>query len=1104
MGIRVVLLTLAVQHISLPFASPFAAGSSHAGSIASPLSLSRRGQSSAGVNTDQTPSVLRSPTAYQQHKTDHGVPPTARYMSATAVVAEDGDPSWKSGEANASVFSRLLFQYASPLLHVASQRRLNADDSFHVPEGNRMDRSVTSLSRIYDHLRTVKARRKVEKQQKRRKRASANEGSEQSTEGSSAAEESLILTQALLLQQRRTLLYTACLRLLNTGIQAFPALLVSRLLRLIEAGDTHSPTKALSSALMLVFVLSMKMITENAYFHSVVKMSTDVRGSLAGLIFDKSLRLPGGGSGVAHATASSGNGEDGKEPASLGAGGVLNLMQSDTSIIESAALQFHTIWDGPLQIMIYTTLLYRYLGPPVFWGIGVLLLTIPVNSITLRILNRLSKYENEAKDARTKRTSESISNMKLLKLQGWENRFADDIRNSRREELRRHVARGVVRALSTAFSNAVPALVLVVTLTAYVKTGQPLVASTIFTAISLFNQLRFPLFFYPMLVDALANGRNAMKRLATYTSAEEIVPYVETLPIVEGIRSGGSIQMSNGNFLWPTSKSAKEGGDPEVAPALIDAELKVNPGEVVAVVGGVGSGKSALLKGLLGELTPAPKIIVEQSISPSFGGSEVDETGHIERTTVLASGNIAYCSQEAWLPKGTIKDAIVFGRDYDEKRYLAAIRDSGLDKDIVDNASSDGALHHDTDVGEGGSSLSGGQRARVALARALYSDEDTKVFLLDDCLAALDASVGSTVFERLTARLRSSKSAALLVTNDPSIPRRCDRVVLMGKVESSTSCSRVVDIGTYDELIARGHDLRRSSSTVLSSEALARNVEQDEENSKSDGEASTRPGESGLPPAMISETKKVIQVVGGYEPPPNCTGTSCHADPECQVAMQNCPDFVADQVSQEVRNVEDNFPDEFIESNSTIDVFTVHSVSDITEESDEEGAIQNTTSVSPKIASADDVMSSGAVPISTYVSYLKAVRQPLLIGLMLSSYLMANGAQFFQQYTIAKWTEVGQGSAMGVAMGAKYMRSLVNAAGVVSVFLWFRSFLTMQVGVRASEFLHSRMLNSVFAAPMAFFDATPSGQLLSRFGKEIETGTFTIRCFYFTDWYQFI
>lgn len=171
----------------------------------------------------------------------------------------------------------------------------------------------------------------------------------------------------------------------------------------------------------------------------------------------------------------------------------------------------------------------------------------------------------------------------------------------------------------------------------------------------------------------------------------------------------------------------------------------------------------------------------------------------LEHPVVIAHGDVAYCSQEAWLPKGTIRDAITFGREYNKERYLASICDAGLDDDIVSSlnsasskkAASSGILSHDTDVGEGGSSLSGGQRARVALARALYSGNDTKVFLLVDCLAALDTRVGSTVFERMTTRLRNSKAATVIVTNDRSIPRRCDRVILMAVFQAPVHVLRL-------------------------------------------------------------------------------------------------------------------------------------------------------------------------------------------------------------------------------------------------------------------------------------------------------------------------
>jgi hypothetical protein len=196
------------------------------------------------------------------------------------------------------------------LVDVASERELSELDAFDTPPKRKMGAAVQELSSIYQKSRK-KARKQIE---------------------TGEMSESKVLLNALLLHQRRTLILTGVLRLINTGVQAFPALLVARLLRLIESGDANPVRKSLNAALSLVAVLSIKMIIENQYFHNVVNGATQVRGSLAGLIFDKSLRLPSGGGKVA---------DDSKT--SLGDGGVLNLMQSDASILESTSMQLHTV-----------------------------------------------------------------------------------------------------------------------------------------------------------------------------------------------------------------------------------------------------------------------------------------------------------------------------------------------------------------------------------------------------------------------------------------------------------------------------------------------------------------------------------------------------------------------------------------------------------------------------------------------------------------------------------------------------------------------------------------------------------------------------------------
>jgi ABC-type multidrug transport system fused ATPase/permease subunit len=433
---------------------------------------------------------------------------------------------------------------------------------------------------------------------------------------------------------------------------------------------------------------------------------------------------------------------------------------------------------------------------------------------------------------------------------------------------------------------------------------------------------------------------------------------------------------------------------------------------------------------------------------------------------VVMHGNIGYASQEAWLPKGTLRDAVVFGRVFDEARYVQALYDAGLDQDMAS-----GTLDSDMDVGEKGSSLSGGQRARVALARALYGGDETKVFLLDDCLAALDARVGSLVFERVTRRLKASKAATILVTNDPNLPRRCDRVVLMGPVggterrqNSSSTCSTIIDSGTYDKLLGRGHKLQSIS-----------NIDRDhsgEQRSSSGDYHEAEPWRENSGRIERREMKlDTIRVVGGYKVMTNDTDCSCHADPEVsQIDVQNNPDFIADRVIP----LNPNHELEGLDSNTNSTTSPPPSAP--------KGSVE-----AVGLVSTDDKMTTQAVPLSAYVGYLRAVGSPALIIGMLASFAVANGAQFYQQFTVSKWTEVARSSSMSAALGGQYLQNLVYAAGVVSVFLWLRSYLTMLVGLRASAYYHSRMLSSVFRSPMSFFDATPSGQILSRFGKELET-----------------
>lgn len=237
--------------------------------------------------------------------------------------------------------------------------------------------------------------------------------------------------------------------------------------------------------------------------------------------------------------------------------------------------------------------------------------------------------------------------------------------------------------------------------------------------------------------------------------------------------------------------------DPDVtgeAPFLRDVELELRRGELLVVVGSVGSGKSALAAAVLGELWPVSGVDPE------------------------VSGRVAYVAQTAWVQSSTLRDNIVFGLPYDEDHYERAVEAACLGPDVEQLPNG-----HDTEIGEKGITLSGGQKQRVvrridphwptdlrtraiawflpaaphlppsqAIARAIYADAE--IYIFDDPLSALDAHVGKKLFKECMCSALRDK-AIMLVTHSLSCVPEADRIIVMG-------AGRIVEQGTFDELSA--------------------------------------------------------------------------------------------------------------------------------------------------------------------------------------------------------------------------------------------------------------------------------------------------------------
>ena len=197
---------------------------------------------------------------------------------------------------------------------------------------------------------------------------------------------------------------------------------------------------------------------------------------------------------------------------------------------------------------------------------------------------------------------------------------------------------------------------------------------------------------------------------------------------------------------------------------LKNLNLEVKQGELIAIVGEVGSGKSSLLSAILGEMYK------------------------LNNGTFNVNGSSAYVSQQAWIQNATVKDNILFGKEYDEKIYNEIIQASCLATDLNIMPASDL-----TEIGEKGINLSGGQKQRISLARSLYSNSD--IYFLDDPLSAVDSHVGKDLFDNVIGpNGLLNKKTRLFVTNSLSFLSQVDRIIMMHN-------GMIMEIGSYDELL---------------------------------------------------------------------------------------------------------------------------------------------------------------------------------------------------------------------------------------------------------------------------------------------------------------
>ncbi|ORY80748.1 P-loop containing nucleoside triphosphate hydrolase protein, partial [Leucosporidium creatinivorum] len=644
------------------------------------------------------------------------------------------DDEWTQLECprlRANIFSRLTFSWLTPMMKAGYTKYLTEEDLWALPPDDTAHALGHRLEEAWNKRKKALPKKEVK-------------------EGEKAPRPNL--TGALTAAYGGPFFMAALFKLLQDTLAFVQPQLLRRLLQFVASFKSDDPEPAFHGYI-LAFGMFACAITQtlllHCYFARVFETGMRVRAGLVNLIYKKSLVLS--------------NDERGGRLT----GDIVNLQSTDATRLQDLCTYGQVAWSGIFQITLAFISLYNLLGWTMLVGVAVMIASMPLTAMIARIQTRLQRQQMKNKDQRTSIMSEILNNIRSIKLYAWENSFAQklfDVRNNKELVMLRKM--GYLSSSSnflwsfTPFAVAFSSFALFSTIS-----GKPLTSEIVFPAITLFQLLSFPLAVLPVVFSSLVEAYVSIDRLTDFLCGKELQTGAISieLPQRETVQGDELISVVHGEFSWNTKSNAEA--------TLVDINLSLKKGELLAVVGRVGAGKSSLLSAVLGEMTKT-------------------------EGRVTVRGTVAYCSQQPWIMGGTVRTNITFGHVFDEEFYNIVIEACALREDLAILPNGDA-----TEVGEKGISLSGGQKARVALARAVYARAD--IYLLDDPLSAVDAHVGRHLFDEvLGPKGLLAGKARLLCTNAIPYCEQADELIFLRK-------GVIIERGTYSSAVTGDTELSR-------------------------------------------------------------------------------------------------------------------------------------------------------------------------------------------------------------------------------------------------------------------------------------------------------
>ncbi|GAB5588211.1 hypothetical protein Unana1_03111 [Umbelopsis nana] len=847
-------------------------------------------------------------------------------------------------EATANIFSRLTFSWMTPLMKLGYKQPLLMEDLWNLkPE----DQSAVISERFEQNW---------DREMKKKNPS---------------------LLRALFATVGGPFLFAGLLKAFQDILQFTQPLLLRELMRWVNSYSSDEPQPAYRGTFIAVGMF-LTAISQTMFLHQYFQLcfatGMRIRAALVTAIYKKTMVLS----------------NSSRQASTVGE--IVNHMSVDAQRLMDLCTYFHIVWSGPFQIALALYFLWQTMGPSTWAGVGVLILAIPLNTYLAKTMRSYQKKQMGNKDARVKFMNEILNGIRVIKLYAWEKSFLKRITYIRNDlELAMLKRIGVLNAVQNFTWASIPFLVSLSTFAVYVAVSPvPLTSETAFVAISLFNLLQFPLAVFPNVISSTIEASVSLFRIEGYLVAEEIDPNAvqrEPFPSSAAIATGTPlVEVKDGSFKWNRT-------DPE--PTLDAINFSVKKGELAAVVGRVGSGKSSLMSALLGDMQKTSGAV------------------HIR-------GSVAYASQQPWIMNATLRDNILFGAKFDPVFYETVLEACSLKADIAMLTAGDM-----TEIGERGINLSGGQKARVSVARAVYARADVYVF--DDPLSAVDAHVGKHIFDHVLGPDGLLKSKArVLVTHGIAFLPKVDKLLMLRH-------GKIILNGTYLELMKKKSELYQ-----LIVEFGNQSINSQEED------------ETTLIAEVDSVETEGEGEIGNYEEDAPLTKT-------------------LSQESRERRNS--------VSSLTTLRRPSMASLRNI-------GKKQSLLAKEQLMTTEESA--KGSVDKSVYWTYAKSC-SAIGVALLLLFQIIAQGSQVSSSLWIKYWSDQNQKSGSNDRVWV-YL-GIYAAIGWSSVIFTCLQTLILWVfcAIRSAKLLHAEMLTGVLRSPMSFFDTTPLGRIINRFSKDQHT-----------------